>query len=219
MKNKNIIFDLDGTLIDSSTSILTSFDHSFKRLGITPTRPLTAEIIGPPLMPILAVLAGTEDAQVLNALAQQFKAHYDTEGYKQATVFPGIVAMLDNIAASAGRLYIATNKRLLPTSRIIQHLRWNKYFAQVYALDYFSPALANKAKMIERILADQQLAVADTIYVGDRFEDGVSADENQLGFAFATWGYNDEASGAPPAHWQRFATPEALADGVKNVFV
>lgn len=210
MKSKHIIFDLDGTLIDSSSSILTSFEHSFKRLGITPTRPLTPEIIGPPLMPILKILAGTEDAQILNALARQFKAHYDTEGYKQATVFPGITALLKTAAASAGKLYIATNKRLLPTSRIIQHLRWSQYFAKVYALDYFNPPLASKALMIGRILADQQLSAAETIYVGDRFEDGMAAEENKLQFAFATWGYNDEGAGEPPAHWQRFATPEHL---------
>lgn len=218
MKNRNIIFDLDGTLIDSSGSILASFDSSFKALGMTPKRPLTDEIVGPPLMVILAILVGTEDAQILNALAQQFKAHYDTEGYKRATVFPGIEAMLEELATAADKLYIATNKRLLPTNRIISHLGWDRYFSEVYALDYFSPPLANKAQMIGRILADQQLPAACTIYVGDRFEDGVAADENKLDFAFATWGYNDQASGTPPVHWQRFETPEQLTRGVMNVF-
>lgn len=217
MSIKNIIFDLDGTLIDSSSSILASFDYSFKQVGLTPLRPLTDEIIGPPLMPMLKTLSGMDDPQVLNALATQFKAHYDTEGYKQATIFPGIETMLDSIAAGTGKMYIATNKRLLPTQRIIKHLGWNKYFTELYALDYFTPAAANKAVMVGRILTDENLSPAETIYIGDRFEDGVAAEENALKFVFATWGYNDQSVGEPPAHWQVFATPEQLSKGIANV--
>jgi phosphoglycolate phosphatase len=217
MNIKNIIFDLDGTLIDSSSSILASFDNSFKQLGLTPQRPLTNEIIGPPLIPILKILSGTDDVQVLNALAAQFKAHYDTEGYKKTTVFLGIEAMLSSMAANAEKMYIATNKRLLPTQRIIEHLSWNKYFTEVYALDYFTPAAANKAAMVGRILTDENLSPTETIYIGDRFEDGVAADENTLKFAFATWGYNDQSTGEPPAHWQVFETPEQLSRGIVNV--
>lgn len=211
MTPKNLIFDLDGTLIDSSSSILASFAHSFKLLGLTPKRPLTNEIIGPPLMPILAILAGTEDVAVLNALAQQFKAHYDTEGYKQTTVFAGVETMLEHLASSADKMFIATNKRLLPTIRIIEHLGWKQHFTEVYALDFFTPPAANKAQMVGRILVDEHLSATETIYIGDRFEDGMAADENALEFAFATWGYNDESTGTPPAHWMVYESPAQLA--------
>ena len=43
---QHIIFDLDGTLIDSAPGILSSFAHAFSAVGIIPVRPLTSEVIG-----------------------------------------------------------------------------------------------------------------------------------------------------------------------------
>ena len=211
MAKSNIIFDLDGTLIDSSGSILNSFAHAFRLLGLEPKRALTPELIGPPLMQTLAILSGTQETQVLEALASQFKSHYDAEGCKQATVFAGVVDMLSAIATTNANLYIATNKRLYPTQKIMQHLGWQKYFTKVFALDYYTPAVANKKQMITRILADENIAPSSAIYIGDRYEDGVAADENSLEFAMVSWGYLDDTVGEIPTHWHLYDTPDALA--------
>jgi len=190
---KNIIFDLDGTLIDSSSSILGSFAEAFRQHGITPARPLTPELIGPPLMQCLALIAGHDDADTLAALAQAFKQHYDSEGYKQTTVFPDIERMLALLARDHN-LYIGTNKRIYPTRRILDHLGWGAYFQEVYALDYFHPAV--------------------TKYIGDRVEDGMAAEAHQLAFAMVTWGYLDPSSGDMQAHWLTFDQPQALAQAI-----
>ena len=211
MAKSNIIFDLDGTLIDSSGSILASFAHAFRILHLEPKRALTPELIGPPLMQTLAILSGTQEQQVLEALAHQFKSHYDTEGCKQATVFAGVIDMLEATAASNANLYIATNKRLYPTQKIMQHLGWQKYFTKVFALDYYTPAVANKKQMITRILADENILPSSAIYIGDRYEDGVAADENSLEFAMVSWGYLDDTVGEIPTHWHLYDTPDALA--------
>ena len=55
---KVIIFDLDGTLIDSSASILAGFAAALDDLKIAPKLPLTATVIGPPLRETLAGFAG-----------------------------------------------------------------------------------------------------------------------------------------------------------------
>jgi len=207
----HVIFDLDGTLIDSSGSILASFKQAFDSLGLEPQCAFSPELIGPPLMQTLAIISGTQDPQTLQALAQAFKAHYDDEGCKQASVFPDVVDMLETIAATDAKLYIATNKRLYPTLKIMQHLGWQKYFPKVFALDYYSPAVANKKQMITRILAEEGIAPSSAIYIGDRYEDGVAADDNALEFALVTWGYLDTTIGNIPAHWQRYPTPQALS--------
>ncbi|KKL20628.1 hypothetical protein LCGC14_2453540, partial [marine sediment metagenome] len=56
----NILFDLDGTLIDSSASILASVELAFKECGLEPQAHLAEELIGPPLMEMLQIAAGTE---------------------------------------------------------------------------------------------------------------------------------------------------------------
>ena len=57
----HILFDLDGTLIDSAPAILASFRDAFARSGIAPVRAVDESIIGPPLTETLQLLAGTTD--------------------------------------------------------------------------------------------------------------------------------------------------------------
>ncbi|HET6720269.1 MAG TPA: HAD hydrolase-like protein [Rhodocyclaceae bacterium] len=190
---KTIIFDLDGTLIDSSKSILAGFAGAFAAEGLSPAVALAPEIIGPPLKETLAILAGSRDDALVDRLAGHFKAHYDNVGYRETTVFAGIPEMLAGLAEMGVPLHIATNKRLIPTRRILDHLGWTAYFRTVRALDAWSPAAANKAEMIARQLREEALAPASTLYVGDREEDFFAARSNHLPFALAAWGYG----GAP----------------------
>lgn len=188
---KQIIFDLDGTLIDSAPSILDSFKQAFSSLKIQPSVPITSDVVGPPLMPTLTKLAGQDDPELLQRLAEAFKAHYDTSGYKEAAVFDGVQDMLETLQQAGMTLYIATNKRDYPTQKIMNHLNWSRFFKGVFALDSYTPALASKPKMVARILADFQINPSEAIYIGDRYEDGLAADENQIEFAMVTWGYAD----------------------------
>jgi len=191
---KQIIFDLDGTLIDSAPSILDSFKQAFSSLNIQPRVAITSDVVGPPLMPTLTKLAGQDDPILLQRLAEAFKAHYDTSGYKEATVFDGVQDMLETLQQAGVTLYIATNKRDYPTQKIMQHLNWARFFKGVFALDSYTPALASKPKMVARILTDFQINPSEAIYIGDRYEDGLAADENQIEFAMVTWGYAVAAS-------------------------
>jgi phosphoglycolate phosphatase len=122
-----LIFDLDGTLIDSSASILAGFAAALDDLKIAPKLPLTATVIGPPLHETLANLTGSSDAGLIDSLTSSFKNYYDTEGYKATTVFSGVDEMLKQMHAAGAALHIATNKRLLPTHLILKHLGWGDY--------------------------------------------------------------------------------------------
>jgi len=200
---KHLLFDLDGTLIDSAPSILESFAHAFEAVGIVPQYPLTSEIIGPPLMETLTRLSGESDNALLQKLAVSFKQHYDSEGFKKTVVYPNIQPLLETISQSDTSLYIATNKRYLPTTKIMQHLGWTHFFRDIFALDFFEPPLASKPVMLQKILADLQLEPSQTLYIGDRYEDGLAADHNNLDFVMVTWGYLDKTANALKSHWQQ----------------
>lgn len=216
MRFQHVIFDLDGTLIDSSASILQSFESAFRLNNMAPIRPLTPEVIGPPLMTTLKLLSGLDDPQVLMRLAEAFKSEYDHHAYKLATVFDGVEAMLDELKQAGFKLYIATNKRILPTRKIMQHLNWTHYFEQVYALDYFNPALPNKTAMVTEILHQLALPIKQTAFVGDRVEDGEAASANQLTFAMVSWGYLDSSMGTIPKTWHQCSSPGQLLEMIKS---
>lgn len=207
-----VLFDLDGTLIDSAPAILASYRDAFAAAGRTPVIPVDSSIVGPPLTETLQLLGGSKDPALIAELAAHFKASYDTTGYRQTAAYPGVADMLARLVAGGYRLAIATNKRLHPTRLILQHLGWSSWFEAVYALDLFEPRLPDKAAMIARLVSDLRIPRDTAVYIGDRSEDGESADANQLTFCAATWGYGSLAAEDMAPHWRAFATPGDVAD-------
>lgn len=207
---QHILFDLDGTLIDSAPAILASYREAFSRCDVTPARTIDESIVGPPLVETLQLLTGSHDPALIERLAEAFKASYDSEGYKQTAAYAGIGTMLQALRNAGLQLSIATNKRILPTRLILDHLGWLDHFEHLYALDLFEPRLPHKAAMIARLLADKEIPKDASIYIGDRSEDGESADANGLPFIAATWGYGSIEAEAMAGHWRATATPAEL---------
>ncbi len=206
----HVLFDLDGTLIDSAPAILASYQAAFAAAGLSPARPLDTSIIGPPLLETIAGLFPAASAAQHAQLAAGFKHSYDREGYRQTSAYAGIGEMLEALRRAGLTLGIATNKRLHPTELILEHLGWRQHFAAVYALDMISPALPNKAAMLTHMLGKEQIDPASAVYIGDRAEDGQASDANQLAFIAARWGYGSLSATALQAHWQQADTPQAL---------
>jgi phosphoglycolate phosphatase len=207
---QHILFDLDGTLIDSAPSILAGFAAVVERHAVTPQVPLDSRLIGPPLLPTLQRISGVDDQTVLQDMATTFKAWYDTEGYLHTVVYPGVDEAL---RALAGRipLYIVTNKRIHPTRQILGHLGWAPLFTGVYAHDAFEPPLPSKAAVIGRVLGEHGIDPTAALYIGDRDEDGEAATANGLAFAWATWGYGVELDLAPFIRPRTLASPADFA--------
>lgn len=207
---QHIIFDLDGTLVDSAPAILLSFREAFARSGIVPARAIDESIIGPPLTETLQILSGSREPALIARLAGAFMASYDTAGYKATTAYDGIDTLLAGLTAAGLTLSIATNKRIHPTRLILDHLGWGSRFTHVYALDAFTPRLPDKAAMIRRLLQDEAIPGTAAVYIGDRSEDGESADANNLPFIAVTWGYGSLAVEEMRAGWRPVSRPDTL---------
>ena len=132
---QHVIFDLDGTLINSSESILASISRAFDESNQVLRYPLTNKVIGPPLKETLSYLSGTEDPSTLKLLSDRFKKNYDEIGFLQTKVYPGISAMLSKLMRHNIYMYVVTNKRIVPTLKILDHLGWNQYFLSVFCID------------------------------------------------------------------------------------
>ncbi|MDR2881976.1 MAG: HAD hydrolase-like protein [Azoarcus sp.] len=210
MPPSHVVFDLDGTLIDSAEAILASYRAAFAACGLTPVCSIEANIVGPPLGETLRLLAGCEDSALITRLADAFRQCYDSGGLLETLAYPGIGDMLRALRATGMRLSVATNKRIHPTRLIIEHIGWVDIFDAVYALDLFTPPLPNKAAMLGRMLVDQGIDTRRAVYVGDRIEDGEAAEVNNLSFIAATWGYGIPDGEGLAARWRKAATPIEL---------
>lgn len=211
MRLSHVIFDLDGTLIDSAPSILASIQAAFEAVGLRPTKELEPWLIGPPLAETISNLLGNQDAHRLSEVLECFKSHYDESGYRKSHVYEGVPEMMDTLSQLGMRLLVATNKRIGPTLKIMDHLDWAHRFNGVYALDYFDPPLGKKSELLGRLLIDLGLDANDLIYVGDRLEDALAAQENCIPFILVTWGYGD----APEGDWPRVKLPRDLLTAIE----
>ena len=207
-----ILFDFDGTLVDSAPSILDALAHALQRSGITPAVPLEPALIGPPLRRTLATLAGSDDATLLEPLAAAFRDEYDTRGYRLTAVYPGVPEMLEALHEADIALHIVTNKRIKPTRLILEHFGWIRWFSGIYALDSLQPAAPHKSALVREVLQRHQLASASTWMIGDSAEDRQSALANGLRFFAATWGYG--GAGAGGATEPGLSEPRALLHAI-----
>ena len=194
-KINSIIFDLDGTIVDSQQSIIESLRWALKNSGVRPVMDLTTDLIGPPLIETLKKISGQSDELLLRELVESFKSRYDSVGYKSSRPFSGMESALWQLYNMGYELHIATNKRLIAAQNIIKYFSLDKYFKSLYTIDLNCESpFKNKSKMIEGLVRDQSLNPEHTLYIGDRADDYHSARDNNIGCLLVGWGYGVETN-------------------------
>ncbi len=188
-----VVFDLDGTLIDSQAAILGSIKTALAEAGVKNVIPLTESLIGPPLMETLAAICGTQNLDTLSMVASKFKEVYDREGFKQSIPYDGVDQMLETLTNEGFKICLATNKRHNPTIKILSHFVWGRYFNNVFAIDSAGMAFKDKAETIATLLRVSNLDPHQAVYVGDRYEDFEAAKNNNMEAILVDWGYSESS--------------------------
>ena len=209
---QHVIFDLDGTLINSSESILASISRAFDESNQVLRYPLTNKVIGPPLKETLSYLSGTEDPSILKLLSDRFKKNYDEKGVLQTKVYPGISAMLSKLMRHNIYMYVVTNKRIVPTLKILDHLGWDQYFLSVFCIDSFDEFVKSKADLIKHTLEIYNIK-NEVFYIGDTEEDMIASNSAKVPFVFVKWGYGSLAFSNQ--HFQ-VSKPEQILDFIMS---
>lgn len=185
----NIVFDLDGTLIDSAPSILKCLQIVVNKNNYSTVIKFDSALIGPPLGSALQLLTNERDQEKLNTLIEEFKFEYDQGVCNLAKPYSGIHELLVDLRAANKEIYIVTNKRYLPTNKIISHLGWDGLIKNIYTIDYPNSQFREKSQVLNQLLLDCSLEKHRTCYIGDRIEDRDAANESGLPFVHVTWGY------------------------------
>jgi phosphoglycolate phosphatase len=192
-----VLFDLDGTLLDSIPGIAYSVKAAFRAAGLPERAVDLRQYIGPPIRTILARAAATSDPVLLDELERHFRASYDTDGWQQTVCFPGTLELLEAVKASGHRLFVISNKPRHIAARILEALGIASHFEQMYTRDSVEPPYASKGDMLEALLADHQLAAADCVMVGDTMEDAGAAALHKISFIFMEHGYGELSLAQP----------------------
>lgn len=188
---KNLIFDLDGTLINSEEGIKESLINSFKNAKIKILIPHQNIEIGPPLDETILFCNGNLNYDQLEEIKIYFKKQYDSLFYKKLEVFKNVKQILDNFKIRKIHMYIATNKRHKPTMKIVEHLKWRKYFKNIYSIDMYSLESKNKTNMLKKLLEKEKILARESLYIGDKYSDYIASSSNKISFIGANWGGSD----------------------------
>ena len=184
--SKAIIFDFDGTLVDSEITIYQSFQTITNYLA--PERVDYAKniLIGPPLRDTASEILGLNHQNKLDEFVKLFIKMHDEQAIKNTQPYPGVIETLKKLSSKGISMAVATNKRYAPTISLINHFHWQEYFTTVECSDSQSQ-IRNKDEMIQEILKNNNFNKA--FFVGDTVNDGLSANLNQLPFILARYGY------------------------------
>ena len=116
-----VVFDIDGTLLDSAAGIVAGFRHALRSVGFTPpTDAVLRSDLGPPVGPYFTSL-GLDDALLERAVAA-YRSYYRAEGMHEAAAYPGIVDLLDTLRGTV-LLGTATAKRTDTAEDILRAAR------------------------------------------------------------------------------------------------
>ena len=185
-----LIFDLDGTLTDSKPGILGCLRKVIDARGMGDQGPLD-RFIGPPVEEWVADLLpdGSEDEQA--ALARDYRACYDREGWRNNSVFPGVREMLVQLHQRGFPLYVCTSKQQHFAVRILDAFDLSALFTAIYG-DKAEYTSHSKVDLLANVLREQVLNPNSTWMIGDRSFDIDAAHANQLRCLAAGWGYGTQ---------------------------
>ena len=184
---KALIFDFDGTLVDSEQAIYQCFQSITKKLAPNRVEYAKNILIGPPLRDTASEILGHEHQDSLDEFVQLFIAMHDEQVIEHTQTYPDVIQVLKQLHTQNIPMAVATNKRLVPTQKLIDHFDWNDYFQSVECSDSQSQ-IRNKDAMIQDII-NQNKSFHRSYFVGDTVNDGLSANLNQLSFIKACYGY------------------------------
>lgn len=193
---KTLLFDLDGTLVDSFPGIRASFLHTLKEMAWpVPTEERIKRVPGPPMEWTLQDLGMSPD-QARQGLAIYLE-HYGRIGWDMSSEFPGMRDVLISLKEQGFRLCTATSKGEFFAERVLRKFEMFDLFEFMGAAQEAGPR-RSKAAVIKYVIDSMELHDMDSILmIGDREHDIAGSAEFGIDCVAVTWGYGT------PEEWAR----------------
>ncbi len=195
-----VLFDLDGTLIESGPGIIAAARDVLRQMGL-PDKPdeVMKTMIGPPLAECFRGVLEVPASRVAEAV-ELYREAAKTIGIDLIKPYPGVKEMLSSIKNAGVRVGVVTSK-ITPTAK--EHiLRFGLAPYIEYVRGGFPGGSADKAVLIASALEELQIRADEAVMVGDRHFDIIGAKQTGVAAIGVTYGYGsrEELEECSPAH-------------------
>ncbi len=192
---KLVIFDLDGTILDTIADLAQSTNYALTQLGF-PTHPEAAyhKMVGNGINKMFerALPDGSKTQENILAVRQLFLPFYDEHKMDKTCPYPGIVSLLEQLQSNGIKIAVASNKYQAAAELLV-----NKYFPTIN----FALVLGEREgiptkpdpEIVFEILKHTAIDAVDTLYVGDSPVDMQTAHSAGVDVCGVAWGFSSEA--------------------------
>ena len=202
-----ILFDVDGTLIDSAPGILNTLEMVFRDMGVDLTNVNLRRYIGPPLRKSFA--EHFSDPAKIEEATERYRMIYHEKGSHEGGVYPGVPEMLRRLKDAGFTLCTATCKPTEVVTPILEEQGIAGYFAFVGGAS-MDESRDTKTDVIRYVLSQPALQGKRVLMVGDRSDDLQGAANCGLDAAGVLYGYGSREE-LEPFH------PKLLVESCKEL--
>jgi phosphoglycolate phosphatase len=195
MRTRTIVFDLDGTLVDTAPDLLGSLNVLLAREGLDPVDPAVGRtMIGGGIKPLIERGLAQQGRVCAPAHVEElfavYVAHYSEHIADLSRPFPGVEAALDALAARQDRLAVCTNKRAWLAVRLLERLGLAGRFDAICGQDTFSVRKPDP-EVLRLTIGAAGGTLADAVMVGDSATDISTARAAGVPVVAVDFGYTD----------------------------
>ena len=188
---KLVIFDLDGTLLNTIADLANSTNHALKKLGY-PIHKIEEYnfMVGNGINKLFerALPEGEKTEENVLRVRQEFVPHYDKHNADESKPYPGIPTLLEALQTKGIQLAVASNKYQAATEKLVAH-----YFPNIQFIAVLGQRDGVKVKpdpaIVEDILRIANVEKKEVLYVGDSGVDMQTAINAGVTSCGVTWGF------------------------------
>lgn len=189
---KSVIFDMDGTLLDSSQAMTISVNHVRKSFGLPDIKKEYLEyIINEPCINLPMKLYDVPE--YTQEHREKFAEHYLANANTHVKVYDGALELLKSLHVNGFTLSIATNATDFFARNMLEGQGMLDYFTHIIGANNVEKSKPNP-DMLHHISDLSSIPLAQSLLVGDSIKDEGAAKNANIDFLFATWGYGKSSN-------------------------